>query len=108
MSRKRQLILINPDPDAEPGDPMRPLGSARRVHEVLAGFNTAVDGAERSTGTDMLHGPGFVVEVAHGQDEIAQAMIIVQDEEIAWPVLSRLCRQTGWRMSDLETGRTFG
>ncbi len=108
MGRKRQLILVNPDPDAEPGDPMRPLGSYKKVYEVLGRFNTAVDGSERSTGTDVLYGPGFVVEVAQGLDDVSQAVIVVQDEETAWPVLSRLCRQTGWRMTDMETGRTFG
>lgn len=98
-----------PDPNAEPGDPaMRPLGSVADVIGSLAGFNTAPDGTTRSSGTDVLHGPGFVVEIASGQDEVMQAMIVVNDEELAWPVLSRLCRGTGWKMTDMETGRSFG
>jgi hypothetical protein len=109
VGRKRQLILMSPDPDAEPGEPaMRPLGPRAEVVESFAGFNTAADGSGRSTGTEVLHGPGFVVEIASGQDEVMQAMITVNDEEIAWPVLSRLCRGTGWKMADPETGRTFG
>ena len=34
--------------------------------------------------------------------------IDVAHEEIAMPVLMRLCKTLGWAMTDLETGRSFG
>ena len=109
MARKRQLILSMPDPEAEPGEiALLPLGRWGEVIERLGAFNTAGDGSSRSTGTEILHGPGYVVELAAGQEEVTQAMVIVHDEDLAWPVLSRLCRQTGWKMTDLESGRMFG
>ena len=109
MGSKRQLILMRPDPDADLGaGAMLPLGPPGMVLDQLGAFNTSPDGSARSKGTDVLHGPGYVVEIASGQDEVMQAMVIVHDEDIAWPVLSRLCRATGWRMTDLESGRTFG
>ncbi len=87
---------------------MRPLGSRRDVRETLARFNTADDGATRQGAlTEVLHGPGMVLELPVGQDEITQAMVNVQEEDIAWSVLSRLCKSTGWSLVDLETGRKF-
>jgi hypothetical protein len=100
---------MRPDPDAEPGEPaMLALGRRAEVVDTFGSFNTSEDGSTRTSGTDVLYGPGFVVEIASGQDDVMQAMIVVQDEDIAWPVLSRLCRQSGWSMTDMESGRVFG
>ena len=87
-----------------------PLGTAREVKETLARFNTAPDGSARSAslGTEILHGPGMVVEIACGSGDVQQAMVTVTDDDVAWPVLSRLCKAVGWRMMDVETGRLFG
>jgi predicted dinucleotide-binding enzyme len=56
----------------------------------------------------LLHGPGMIVELATAQDPVQQAMVTVTDDDIAWPVLSRLCKAVGWKMVDVETGRMFG
>lgn len=88
---------------------MAPLGSLRQVTEILGRFNTATDGTPPSTmGTLRLFGPGMVVELPQGFDNIAQAMVTLVEEEIAWSVLSRLCKEKKWKMVDLETGRAFG
>ncbi len=84
------------------------MGSRREVQASLARFNTAPDGSSRNTGMDVLHGPGMVLEIPASNDEVLQAMVTVTDEEIALPVLLRLCKSLGWSMVDLETGRSFG
>ncbi len=75
---------------------------------TLRGFNTAPDGSAESFG--MAHGPGLRVELpmVDDKDDVMQAMVTLLEEEIAWHVLNRLCRSTGWAMMDPETGRTFG
>ena len=90
--------------------PTGPLGTVKEVRESLARFNTAGDGSSRSAslGTELLHGPGMIVELATAQDPVQQAMVTVTDDDIAWPVLSRLCKAAGWKMVDVETGRMFG
>lgn len=125
MARKRQLVLMkgnltpldklqtgpvsNSSNSAGPSA-TGPLGSVKEVRESLARFNTASDGAARSAslGTELLHGPGMIVELATAQDPVQQAMVTVTDDDIAWPVLSRLCKAAGWKMVDVETGRMFG
>jgi hypothetical protein len=52
----------------------------------------------------------MIVELPMGEakDDVAQAMVTVTDEEIAMPVLLRMCKTLGWAMVDIETGRSFG
>jgi hypothetical protein len=85
-----------------------PLGTPAEVLDALARFNTAPDGSGRDgTGVAVLHGPGFVVEIPSGADEVSQALATLVDEDLAFPVLSRACRALGWTMVDLDSGRTF-
>lgn len=84
------------------------LGSQREVRDSLIRFNTGSDGLAPKSGTEMLHGPGFVVEMATSVDPVTQLIASVNDEDIAWPVLLRLCRELRWRMMDIETGRVLG
>lgn len=105
MAKKRQIILVG----GENGS----LGSLRDFVEAIGRFNTAPDGSGPegmglSPGMATLYGPGIVVEIATGGEEVSQAMTTLVDEDYAWPVLTRLCRETGWKMVDMETGRTFG
>jgi len=104
---RRQLVLMC---EGEDGEGPSALGSVDSVIEELGVFNTAPDGSSRpsSVGTKVLYGPGFVVEVASGQKVVHQAILTVEDDELAWPVLARLCQATGWRMMDIETGQVFG
>lgn len=109
MARKRQLVVFRPSESGEPGAPNQSLGSEGEFIASLAPFNTAPDGSPlRSVGTQILHGPGIAVEYADGQEEITQAILTVVDQDVAWPVLVRLCRSLGWKMQDIESGQVFG
>jgi len=109
LARKKQIVLIKPaDPAARnTAAGLKPLGSLKQVREALADFNTAPDGGKARLGTEVLHGPGIVLEISTGQDEINQAMVTVLDDDIAWPVLSRICKSLGWKMMDIESGRIY-
>jgi hypothetical protein len=101
MGKSRQLALMK---GGAPG----PLGTYREIRDALARFNTAPDGSKASLGLHRLHAPGFVLEIPAAADEIQQAMVTMNEEEIAWPVLQRICENLKWKMVDLETGRSFG
>lgn len=111
MAKKRQVVLMKPGPPDDYGvsSGMEPLGSIDAVKEKLSHFNTFPDGSPRGdVGTVALHGPGMVMEVPTGMDEITQVMVTFIEDEIAWPVMQRLCKAYAWRMLDPDTGRTFG
>lgn len=92
----------------ESGEEAQPLGTLAEIRELLAAFNTAPDGGESaSLGLERLHGPGFVVDLPTSIERPMQVMASINDDETAWPVLSRICRRLGWSMLDGETGRTF-
>ena len=112
MAKKRTIVLVNqPSPGA-----MQPLGSFREFLAAVGRFNLAGDGSGPGgmgsvPGMSMLYGPGCIVEVAGDGDpksDVMQAMVTVTDEDFAWPVLSRLCKDQKWKMMDPESGRTFG
>ena len=104
---KRQVVLMKA---SAKGQPQSPLGSHREVKAALENFNTGPDGSARSAsaGTEVLHGPGMIVELATTTESVMQAMVTMTDDEIAWPVLERVCRTLKWKMVDLESGRSFG
>lgn len=107
--KKRILVLIKPRDPGDPGAGNMPLGRPRDLIDALAPFNTAPDGAERrALGTAVLHGPGFTIEYSTSLDELNQAMIVVNDQDFAWPVLSKLCHANAWKMQDTESGQVFG
>lgn len=108
-SKRRLLVLINPKDPADPMAGNAPLGTARELVAALAAFNTAPDGSKTARlATAILHGPGMTVEYATAQDPVTQAMVSVYEADTAWPVLSRICRATGWKMQDTESGQVFG
>lgn len=96
----RQLVLMAQHNDGA-------LGAKQDVERTLSGFNTAPDGSAEQP--NVLHGPGFIVELPYveAREPVTQALVTVQEEDIAWAVLSRLCRTTGWTLLDVESGRTF-
>ena len=109
MARKRQLALFFPTNAEDVHAGVVPLGSEGEFIAALAPFNTAPDGApQRQVGMHVLHGPGIVIEYPDNQDEINQAMLTVIDQDVAWPVLVRICRTLGWKMQDIESGQVFG
>lgn len=103
------LVLIKPRDPEDPSAGNAPLGTEREVCEKLSHYNTAADGAEvKRLGTMVLHGPGYTIEYAVGHDELMQAMVIVNNMDFAYPVLSKMCRSLGWKMQDTESGQIFG
>ena len=115
MAKKRTLVLLKGG-DTPGAGGLAPLGTLLEVRSAMSAFNTAPDGSgpvgmgER-VGTGVLHGPGMVIEVMLQSEqrdpEITQALIAVTDEDFAWPVLSKMCRASGWKLMDPESGRTF-
>jgi hypothetical protein len=105
MARKRrQVVLIN---QTDSGS--APLGKLPELRARMADFNTGPDGGpDKGTGTEFWYGPGFVVEVPSGHDQVMQAIISVQDDELGLPVLFRMCKSLGFKMQDMESGRIFG
>ena len=89
------------------------LGPVREVVAALAEYNTSPDGSGPEgmgdvVGFGRLYGPGFIAEIPTSADDITQVMVSITDEDFAWSVLMRLCRQLKWKMMDPESGRTFG
>lgn len=114
MAKRRQVVLMRGPKaggsraaPAEPGA-LEPLGTIREVTAALAPYNTAPDGSNRTGATEFLYGPGMVVELPLANPEVKQALVSMTEEEMALPVLMKLCKALGWRMVDLETGRAFG
>jgi len=107
--KKRILVMIHP---RDPEDMLAgniALGTPNEVCKALAQFNTAADGGDtKRLGTLVLHGPGYSVEYASGHDELMQVMVVVNNMDFAWPVLSNICKVNGWKMQDTESGQVFG
>ena len=84
------------------------LGSAREVKDLLAQFNMSEDGSAEGAG--MLYGPGIIatMPMVGPDDPVMQLLVTMQEEDMAWAVLPRVCRALGWKMMDPRTGRTFG
>jgi len=84
------------------------LGSGEKVGAQLAAFNTMPDGDPHTR--NVLYGPGITVSMPMGgaDDPVNQLLVSINEEDIAWPVLMRLCRAYDWKMMDPKSGRTFG
>lgn len=110
---RRQVILMRSIDRAgrdDDGDGLPPLGSADEVLGALARFNTAPDGSAPGRNHAAMnlvatHGPGFVAEMSTADDDVRQVMVSMTDEEFAFPVLARLCREQKWTMLDPDTGQ---
>lgn len=91
----------------------QPLGSVREVVGAFSTYNISPDGSGaegmgEAIGVGFLHGPGLIVEMPTSIDEVNQVIVTITDEDFAWAVLMRLCRQLRWKMVDPESGRSFG
>jgi hypothetical protein len=105
LAKRRQIVLSRrKSGDAE----LEAIGKVDEVLAMLAPFNTAPDGGAPGLGALTLYGPGLTMTMPTTQPQITQLIANMTDEEIALPVLMRLCRALGWSMTDMETGRTFG
>ena len=108
-SKRRLLVLFNPNDPSDPSAGNAPLGDEAAFHEKLAPYNTAPDSPPKpGAPTRTLYGPGMSVEYSTAMDPIQQAMVAVNEVDVAFPVLSRLCRQLGWKMQDTDSGQVFG
>lgn len=103
MPSNRQVVLIPPESGASAS-----LGTKVRFLDEIARFNIAPDGSAENMG--VAFGPGLRLELPFvgDKDPVTQALVTITEEDNAWPVLARLCRELNWRMMDPESGRTFG
>ena len=87
-----------------------PLGSYDQVVDALKYFNTTPDGSDSPEGFGVLYGPGLIAQMpmVAQTDPVMQVAISMTEEEIAWPVVMRMCQRLGWMMMDPSSGRTFG
>ena len=67
-----------------------PLGTSRQVTEMLADANISTDGAPDTIG--VLYGPGIIVQMpmVGPDDPVAQVMVTLDEEDMAWPVLTTI------------------
>lgn len=116
MSKSRQIVLVNilkteEDEDQSANTILNsvPLGSYDQVMDALKHFNTTPDGSDAPEGFGVLYGPGLIAQMpmVGRSDPVMQVAISMTEEEIAWPVIMRICRQLGWMMMDPSSGRTF-
>ena len=117
MKKTRQVLLVKLlQEEGEQGEAAStvlnsiPLGRYNEILEQLSGFNTGPDGSSRPESFGVLYGPGLIVQMPMvGPDDLVmQVAISMNEEEIAWPVLMRICKELGWKMMDPSSGRTFG
>lgn len=114
MSRSRQILLVKiaaTDDDETPSIlNSLPLGKFSSVVAQLANFNTTPDGSSSVESFGVLYGPGFILQLpmVGSNDPVSQVIVTMHEEDIAWPVLMRICRTLSWKMMDPQSGRTFG
>ncbi len=91
--------------DVKPAQEPLPMGSPTEVAAALANHNIAPD----VPGGEFLYGPGLTIEIPMNNttDEIMQIRCSMIDEDIAWPVLFRMCQQRDWSLMDPDSGRVL-
>ena len=97
----RQFVILARAAPTEPGA-MAPIGSRRDIGRKLADRNT---GPESEQAHDVFYGPGIRIELTPNQDPITQMLVTVTEEEIGWPVLTRLVKEFNWKLLDPNSGR---
>lgn len=115
-AKTRQIVLVKilrtEDDDESSGSMLNavPLGSYKQVVQAMSYFNTAPDGSNDPESFGLLHGPGLIMQLpmVGPDDQVMQLGVSMHEEELAWPVLMRICRRLGWKMMDPGSGRTFG
>ncbi|HBS28547.1 MAG TPA: hypothetical protein DEB06_03630 [Phycisphaerales bacterium] len=116
MSKTRQIVLVKllsgeeGEDDAPSVLNAIPLGTYEQVVDALSAFNTTPDGSNSAESFGVLYGPGLLIQMpmVGPKDPVMQAAVSLQEEDIAWTVLARICKRLGWKMMDPGSGRTFG
>jgi hypothetical protein len=107
VPRTRHIVIMkNVDPaHAEEGMPT--IGSLAEVRAVLDRYNTGTDGTDspNALGSMVLYGPGMVLEILADGGPVRQIMVTMTDDDFAFPVLTRVCREQKWTLLDPETGQ---
>ena len=80
-----------------------PLGSRSEIIESLARCNTIAE----VEGGDDLWGPGIRIELPPNTDPVAQMLLVIVEEEIAWMPIEKLAKQFDWSVMDIDTGREY-
>lgn len=104
---QRQLVILNvvDSPSMDDHDQaVQPLGDRAEVFRQLSEYNTWPDTPDGR----ILYGPGITVQAPLTDDDISQLLVSLVDEDLAWPVLLRICKETGWKLMDPESGRILG
>ena len=107
MPKRRQLVFLRFADPEDRSKGTKTLAPRKEFAQTLAGFNTATDGSPPGA-TERFYGPGIIVEIAASGKDVNQALINCVEPDIAWPVLSRICKASGWKMQDVESGQVFG
>jgi len=116
VAKSRQIVLIKLL-EAEEGEEASatvlnsiPLGTYEQVVDALSAFNTTTDGSSSPESFGLLYGPGLIVQLpmVGPKDPVMQVAVSLQEEDIAWTVLARICKRLNWKMMDPTSGRTFG
>ncbi len=114
---KRQILIVQttadlknsagesesePASDASDENDLVTLGSLDEVINTLSNHNVAPE----TPGGSFLYGPGLSIQVPMNPNtEVMQVLCSLIDEDIAWPVLFRLCKLRHWSLMDPESGR---
>jgi len=95
----QQYVILAPE-GASSGNGLAPLGTRAEIVDQVSPYNTA----PQCDGEDVLYGPGIRIEMPPS-DPVGQMLLTIVEEEIAWQVIMRLIKATGWRLLDPATGR---
>lgn len=95
----QQYVILSRNSATDNG--MAPIGCREEILSKLSQFNTAPENDDK----DVLYGPGIRIELPPDQDPIAQMLMSITEEEIAWLVVMRLAKEMNWKILDPETGR---
>ncbi len=91
---------------AAPQEPAS-MGRLDEIVDFLRDFNTAPE-EPGDQSPQFLYGPGITIQAPMNDGPITQLLVTLVEEEIAWAVVTRICKHAHWKMVDPESGRSFG
>jgi hypothetical protein len=104
----RLLVLMKKvDDESTPPEETPSMGRIGDIVEFLRDYNTAPEEPGDSM-PQFLYGPGITIQAPMSDEPVKQLLVTLVEEEIAWAVVTRICRDAHWKMVDPESGRSFG